>query len=193
MKRLRTFAVTVVVAGALVLSGCAAPTSDLAAGTAATMQQSVELIAERAAAGDIAGALAELDALQARLDEAEGAGTIGAERAGRVQQRIDLVRTDLLALAAQPVPTTTPVPTDEPNEAPEQPAPTTSAPPSSPPPPAPTTEAPPAEPEPEPEPEPSPEPSPEPEPSPSPSTSEPTDVEEVPDDTDVDGEGAPEQ
>lgn len=173
MNRLRRFAVTAALAGALALSGCAATSTDLADATAGTMQQSVVLIAERAAAGDIAGALAELDALQARLDAAEGAGTISAERAGRVQQRIDLVRADLLALATQPTPVTTPVPTEEPVDAPEQPPPSTPTP-------SPSTETPPPVQEPppvtpEPTPEPSETPSPEPSPSPSPSTSAPSD------------------
>lgn len=175
MNRVRQLMIAAPIAAAIVLAGCTGTTGDLAAGTATSMQQSIELIAERAAASDIAGALAELDALQVRLEQARSAGTIGAERAERVQQRIDLVRADLQTLAAQPTPTMTPVPTDAPEEEAPPPAPSESSPPAAPSPtPTPTSEAPPS-PDPEPEPEPEPEPSPEetaPEPSPSTSPSE---------------------
>lgn len=190
MNRLRQFVIAAPIAAALLLAGCTATTGDLAAGTATSMQESVKLIAERAAASDIVGALSELDALQARLEQARTAGTIGAERAARVQQRIDLVRADLQTLAAQPTPTTTPEPTDVPDEAPDEAPPGTPAEPSQPAAPTPTP-TPTPEPTEEPSPTAEPEPSPEEEitPEPEPSTPPSQDGGEEPDTDGQEGDG----
>ncbi len=96
--RLAAFAAAVALtAGAL--AGCATTPGDISSGTAGELQTTVVAIAESAAAGDAAGALAQLDALQQQLDAAVADGSVSAERAAAIQSRIDLVRADL-----QPVP-----------------------------------------------------------------------------------------
>jgi hypothetical protein len=107
--RMRAGAVAVVLAVGLGLSGCVAGSVDITAETGEQLQSTVLAVADQAAAGDSAGALATLDALQARLDEAVAAGDVSAERAAAIQQAIDLVRADL-----QPVTTPEPVPEPEP-------------------------------------------------------------------------------
>lgn len=108
--RLAAFAAAVALtAGAL--AGCAATPADISSGTAGELQTTVVAIAESAAAGDAAGALAQLDALQQQLDAAVADGSVSAERAAAIQSRIDLVRADL-----QPPPVVEP--TTEPAPAP---------------------------------------------------------------------------
>jgi hypothetical protein len=85
------------------LAGCAGTPAP--SGVAVDMQSAVVAVAEAAAAGDSAGALAELDGLQQQLDDALAEGAVSAERAAAIQSALDLVRADL-----QPVP----VPTVEP-------------------------------------------------------------------------------
>lgn len=80
--------------------------------TSAAMHTSVMQIAERAAAGDYAGALAELALLDRDVAAALDAGRIDAAREQEIRTAIDLVRADLeAALAAVTSPT--PAPTDE--------------------------------------------------------------------------------
>jgi ribosomal protein S20 len=108
--RLAAFAAAVALtAGAL--AGCAVTPGDISSGTAAELQTTVVAIAESAAAGDPAGALAQLDALQQQLDAAVADGSVSAERAAAIQSRMDLVRADL-----QPPPVVEP--TTEPAPAP---------------------------------------------------------------------------
>ena len=105
--RITLFAAAVALtAGAL--AGCAATPADIAGGTAAEMQTTVVSIAESAAAGDSAGALAQLDGLQQQLDAALADGSVSAERAAAIQSRVDLVRADL---QPEPAPAVEP-PTD---------------------------------------------------------------------------------
>lgn len=94
-----------------VLVGCAATPADIAGETATQMQTTVVSIAESAAAGDAAGALAQLDGLQQQLDAALADGSVSAERGAAIQSRIDLVRADLQPAPAPVVePTTAPDP-----------------------------------------------------------------------------------
>jgi len=91
----------------LALAGCATST-ELAPSTAEGLQASVVEVSTLAADGDVTGALARLDALQAELDSAVAAGDVSAERVATIQQAIDLVRADLEALVPEPEPTPTP-------------------------------------------------------------------------------------
>lgn len=93
------------------LSACGASSEE----TAASMHGSVVQIAERAAAGDDAGALAELALLDRDVTAAAENGTIDAAREQEIRAAMDLVRADLEAadVTATPTPSPTPTPTDE--------------------------------------------------------------------------------
>jgi len=91
------------------LSGCAASTSDISVRTSELMESMVVSTADQLAAGDTAGAATTLDALQSQLDRALSAGDVSGDRATRIQEAIDLVRSDL-----QPAPEVTPAPTETP-------------------------------------------------------------------------------
>ena len=114
-RRSTSLLATVALTVAVTLSGCAAASDEIAAGTSELMQSTIVTAAGQAASGDSTNALATLDTLQAQLQDALAAGDITAERAATVQQSIDLVRADL-----QPVPTVAPAPeeTSAPDEAP---------------------------------------------------------------------------
>jgi hypothetical protein len=71
------------------------------------MQESVSAVTDAAAAGDPAGALAALDALEAQLKEDTASGAISADRSARIQASIDLVRADLTAALPAPEPVQT--------------------------------------------------------------------------------------
>jgi len=89
--------------GALVwtLAGCA-PTPALDPTTGETLQGGVVEIAQRADAGDLSGALAELDLFEGELAAASEEGRIDAEREAEVREALALVRADLdSALAEQ--------------------------------------------------------------------------------------------
>lgn len=118
----RTFAAASV-AFALVggLASCAAD-PDIAADTAASYRAQVVTIAERSVAEDYAGALAELDALEASVDAAAAAGELDAEREQQIRDAIALVRADLEAAIAaatpvepapEPAPAPAPAPADD--------------------------------------------------------------------------------
>ena len=107
-RRLGSLAAGLLVAVA-VLAGCAATPTDLSRETSTAMQTVVVSVAESAAAGDAAGALAQLDDLQLRLDAALADGSVSAERAAAIQIAIDRVRADLQP-APEPTPTVEPVP-----------------------------------------------------------------------------------
>jgi hypothetical protein len=95
------------------LSACGASSES----TAAAMHGSVVQIAERAAAGDYAGALAELALLDRDVTSAADNGAIDAAREAEIRAAMDLVRADLEAADAPATPTPTPepatVPTDD--------------------------------------------------------------------------------
>lgn len=88
------------------LSAC-----NTAENTAAAMHTSVVQIAERAAAGDYAGALAELALLDRDVTAAVDAGRIDTAREQEIRAAIELVRADLEAAMAA-VTSPTPAPAD---------------------------------------------------------------------------------
>jgi hypothetical protein len=90
------------------LSACNTP-----ADTSATMHTSVVQIAERAAAGDYAGALAELALLDRDVAAALDTGRIDTAQEQEIRAAMELVRADLEAaeVATTPTPTTEPEPT----------------------------------------------------------------------------------
>ena len=94
------------------LSACGASSES----TAAAMHASVVQIAERAAAGDYAGALAELALLDRDVTNAADNGTIDAAREAEIRAAMDLVRADLEAADAPATPTPTPEPTTVPTD-----------------------------------------------------------------------------
>lgn len=101
--------VTLALAGGL--AGCTAE-PDLAAEQSQAYRAQVVAIAESSAAGDYAGALAALDALQAEIDAAAADGSLTGDREQRIREAMALVRADLdAAIAAatppEPVPTET--------------------------------------------------------------------------------------
>lgn len=103
---------TLIVA-AVVLTGCAPSDTPTAA-----FQDAVATVAEQAADGDAAGALASLDRLEADVDEALVDGRIDAARAVGIREAIDAVRADLERLAE---PSPTPTPSEEPVVLPSDP------------------------------------------------------------------------
>ena len=119
--RLRHTLAAVFMAGALTLglSGCVS-----AEATTAELRGSVVQIAERAAAGDYAGALAALALLDRDVAAAVDAGRLDGEREQRIRAAMELVRVDLetASVAATPEPAPEPEPQPEPEPAPEPPA-----------------------------------------------------------------------
>ena len=93
------------------LSACAGSSEN----TAAAMHDSVVQIAERAAAGDYAGALAELALLERDVATAAENGTIDAARETEITDAIEVVRADLESaeVATTPTPEPTVVPSDD--------------------------------------------------------------------------------
>ena len=116
MRRLRSRG-TVIPAAALAvglifgLSACAGSSEN----TAAAMHDSVVQIAERAATGDYAGALAELALLERDVATAAENGTIDAARETEITNAIEVVRADLESaeVATTPTPEPTVVPSDD--------------------------------------------------------------------------------
>ncbi len=112
----RTGAVTaLLLAATLALAACTPP-----AATPNGWQQNVQTIAEQAAAGDYASALAGLDTLEADVTARRDAGELTAEEADGILTRVATVRADLTAL----VPTPTPTPTTDPEPQDESTVPT---------------------------------------------------------------------
>lgn len=98
-------AVVVAVASVSLCVGCAAqPAID--SEISAELQQEVVDLANTAAAGDAAAALAQLDALNLQLLEATSRGQVSSERSTQIGAAIELVRQDLQAVvdAAEPEP-----------------------------------------------------------------------------------------
>ncbi|WP_448811591.1 hypothetical protein [Agromyces bauzanensis] len=100
-------AAAVAVALTFGLSACAS-TED----TVAELHTSVVQIAERAAAGDYAGALAELALLDRDVTAALDAGRIDEEREQQIRAAMDLVRADLEAAEVATTPTPEPSTSD---------------------------------------------------------------------------------
>jgi hypothetical protein len=88
------------------LSGCGASSDQVSA----AMHGSVVQIAERAAAGDYPGALAELALLDRDVTSAVENGSIDAAREAEIRAAMDLVRADLEAADVASTPTPTPDP-----------------------------------------------------------------------------------
>ena len=88
------------------LSGCGASSDQVSA----AMHASVVQIAERAAAGDYPGALAELALLDRDVTSAVENGSIDATREAEIRAAMDLVRADLEAADVASTPTPTPDP-----------------------------------------------------------------------------------
>ena len=88
------------------LSGCGASSDQVSA----AMHASVVQIAERAAAGDYPGALAELALLDRDVTSAVENGSIDATREAEIRTAMDLVRADLEAADVASTPTPTPDP-----------------------------------------------------------------------------------
>lgn len=105
-RGLRLLAAPLVVVA--LLGGCAGPAADLDASTGRDLQSRVLVVANAAADGDTAGALAALDALEAQLAAAEAAGTVSATRAADIRAAIALVRADLSPAVETPAPTPEP-------------------------------------------------------------------------------------
>jgi hypothetical protein len=102
-------AAAIAVALAFGLSAC-----NSAENTGAAMHTSVVQIAERAAAGDYAGALAELALLDRDVAAALDAGHIDADREQEIRAAMELVRADLEAAEVATTPTPTAPPTTDP-------------------------------------------------------------------------------
>lgn len=112
----RTIPTAIVLSIGLSLSGCTT-TSSIPESTSAFLQSTVVTVADLAAAGDSAGALATLDALQTQLQQATEDGHIPTDRQSEIQNAIDLVRADL-----QTAPAATPTPAEPVSESPTAPA-----------------------------------------------------------------------
>ena len=111
---MRTLIFRALATGAVVLgtlAGCAPTPTDMAASAANQLQSAVAAVTQSAAAGDIAGAITHLDALERRLREATASGDITADRSAKIEASISLVRADLTA--ALPTPTPTPTVTEQ--------------------------------------------------------------------------------
>lgn len=115
VKALRT-RVPVVVATAILLSGCGAEPID--AGTAASFQSDVRAIAS-AAAADPSGAIVLAQRLKEEVESARAAGDVTEDRATSIGLRIDAVIASLEAGQA-PVETVPPAEVPSPVEAPEE-------------------------------------------------------------------------
>jgi len=105
----RLAAAAVAIALATGLSACAPSGED----AAAELHASVVQVAERAAAEDFEGALAELALLEQDLAEAVDAGTVDAATEQEIRAAIDLVRIDLEAAEVATTPTPTPEESDD--------------------------------------------------------------------------------
>lgn len=109
MSGARRFAATLV--GVSLLVGCSPGAPDIATTTSNELRAVVQEIDTAAAAGHYAAAVALLDTLQSRLDQALAAGQVAAARGGQIQAAIDKVRGDLGALVQPSTPAPSPSPT----------------------------------------------------------------------------------
>jgi hypothetical protein len=90
--------VVVVLAAALVLSGCAGASGGYPAATAEDLQNRVLAVTEAASEGELETALTRLDELAASATDALARGTVTEARHGSIVSAIELVRADLEAL-----------------------------------------------------------------------------------------------
>ena len=109
----RALVVALVVA---VLSGCAQAPTDISPSTAKELQSAVVTISQSASAGDLSGALTQLDALENTLRQKTAAGAITGDRSTRIEAAIEVVRSDLEAQIAALTPTPAPEPTPTPTK-----------------------------------------------------------------------------
>jgi outer membrane murein-binding lipoprotein Lpp len=100
MNRARRYATAVL--GVTLLAGCSPGPTDVDAATSRQMQTVVEEIATSASGADYTTAVAKLDSLQSRLDQALAAGQVGSQRGAQIQTAIGQVRADLEALSRTP-------------------------------------------------------------------------------------------
>lgn len=104
------------IASVVGIAGCSASTAELSSELSGEWQARVVTIADLAAAGDNAAALAQLDLLDADARDARASRTITAERAALIQQSIDIVRADLQPTPVVSEETSAPAATPEPAE-----------------------------------------------------------------------------
>jgi len=98
----------------LTLSGCASAPDALKQSTADQLQTGVQSVTAAASAGDLRGALAALDELQADLLRKVSAGEVTGSRSAEIQSAINLVGADLDAAIEASTPAPPPVPAPEP-------------------------------------------------------------------------------
>ncbi len=112
-RRAAVPAAALAIALSLGLSACAASSEN----TTAALRESVVQIAERSAAGDYAGALAELALLDRDVTTAAENGSIDSAREQQIRTAMELVRAELetadVAPATTPTRTPTPTPDDD--------------------------------------------------------------------------------
>jgi hypothetical protein len=89
---------SMLVGGALLLSGCG--TEPIDAATAGAFQAEVRTIASTAAAGDTTGAILLAQSLKEEVDGARAAGTVSEDRATLIGMRIDTAIASLEAAQA---------------------------------------------------------------------------------------------
>lgn len=104
-------AVSIALVVGLGLTACASTNDESDA-----MHASVVRVSERAATADYAGALAELDRLEADVDDAVAAGGLDAAQEAQIRDSIALVRADLETAQVAATPTPTPTPTTDDSE-----------------------------------------------------------------------------
>jgi hypothetical protein len=119
MSRATRSRVAVLVAAAVLLTGCGAPAIDTA--TAGDLQAGVRSIASAAAAGDAVGAIALAQSLKQEVDAARAAGTVTEDRATTIGLRLDAVIASLDAGRVPADDASTAVPGEEPVEPTEAP------------------------------------------------------------------------
>jgi hypothetical protein len=106
----RMAAALAITVGAAALAGCTGSVPDIEVTAAKQLQSSVVAIAQSAAAGDAAGALSRLNALQSAVQADTASGAISGERAAVIRAAIAKVRADLTAAAHSTPPTAAPSP-----------------------------------------------------------------------------------
>lgn len=109
---MRRLALSAVLAATIALSGCAA-TPAIETDTAERLQQTVLTVSDSAAAGDLAGALASLDAVVTELEAARVRGEVSEDRYARISAAVESLRAYLVGQTVPP-----PAPADDDDEAP---------------------------------------------------------------------------
>ncbi|MCU1505822.1 MAG: hypothetical protein JWP05_791 [Microbacteriaceae bacterium] len=93
-------ALALLLAGALVLSGCSSQSTGYPAATAQALQSQVLAVSQSSAGGDFAGSLTILDELDVSVKDALARGTISKDRYTSISAAIALVRSDLESAVA---------------------------------------------------------------------------------------------